>query len=147
MDNIFIFLTSIEKHEEHLRQVLMKLREAHLYLSRKKVELYTDSVECLGYLVNSQGIHANTDKMAKVQEWCQPRTYNNVLRFLGLIQYLALYMPDIMAYTTLLSGCAKDNRVFKWTPLLNKCFESIKHLAVQAPILKPINPMHQIQSG
>jgi hypothetical protein len=39
MDDIFIFSTSIKKHEEHLRQVFMKLREAHLYLSRKKVKL------------------------------------------------------------------------------------------------------------
>jgi hypothetical protein len=49
---IFIFLTSIKKHKEHLRQVFTKLREAHLYLSRKKVELYTDSIECLGHLVD-----------------------------------------------------------------------------------------------
>jgi hypothetical protein len=52
MVDIFIFLTSIEKHEKYLRQVFTKLREAHLYLSRKKVELYTDSVECLGHLVD-----------------------------------------------------------------------------------------------
>jgi hypothetical protein len=80
--------------------------------------------------------------MAKVWEWCKPHTYNNILRFLGLVQYLALYMPDIMAYTMPLSGCAKDSQVFEWTPLLDKCFELIKHLVVQAPILKPINPMH-----
>jgi hypothetical protein len=84
MYNIFIFSTSIEKHEEHLRQVFTKLREVHLYLSRKKVKLYMDSVECLGHLVDGQGIHANADKMAKVQEWHQPRTYNDILRFLGL---------------------------------------------------------------
>jgi hypothetical protein len=52
MDDIFIFSTSIEKHEEHLRQVFTKLREAHLYLSKKKVKLYMDSVECLGHLVD-----------------------------------------------------------------------------------------------
>jgi hypothetical protein len=68
--------------------------------------------------------------------------YNDILRFLGLVQYLAPYMPDIMAYTMPLSGCAKDNRAFEWTPLLDKCFESIKHLAVRAPILKPIDPTH-----
>jgi hypothetical protein len=49
--------------------------------------------------------------------------YNNVLRFLGFIQYLAPYMPDIMAYTMPLSGYAKDNQVFEWTPLVDKCFE------------------------
>jgi hypothetical protein len=68
--------------------------------------------------------------------------YNDVLRFLGLVQYLAPYMPDIMAYTMPLSGCAKDNWVFEWTPLLDKCFKSIKHLVVWAPILKPIDLTH-----
>jgi hypothetical protein len=57
MYDIFIFSTSIEKHKEHLRQVLTKLREAHLYLSRKKVELYMHIVECLGHPVDGRGIH------------------------------------------------------------------------------------------
>ena len=49
-------------------------------------------------------------------------------------------MPDIMAYTTPLSGRARNNRPFIWTPLLDKCFESIKALAGRAPILRPIDP-------
>ena len=48
-------------------------------------------------------------------------------------------MPDITAYTTLLSGAAHNNRAFQWTPLLDKCFESIKALATRAPILKPVD--------
>ena len=48
-------------------------------------------------------------------------------------------MSDIMAYTTPLSGAAHNNRAFQWTPLLDKCFESIKALATRAPILKPVN--------
>jgi hypothetical protein len=51
-------------------------------------------------------------------------------------------MPDIMAYSMPLSGCVKNNWPFEWTPLLDKCFELIKHLAVRAPILKPIDPLH-----
>ena len=49
-------------------------------------------------------------------------------------------MPDVTAYTTPLSGCVRNNHPFEWTPLLNKCFETIKALACQAPILKPISP-------
>ena len=48
-------------------------------------------------------------------------------------------MLDIMAYTTPLSGSAHNNRAFQWTPLLDKCFESIKVLATRAPILKPVD--------
>ena len=48
-------------------------------------------------------------------------------------------MPDIKAYTTPLSGAAHNNRAFQWTPLLDKCFKSIKALATRAPILKPVD--------
>ena len=48
-------------------------------------------------------------------------------------------MPDLTAYTTLLSRSAHNNRAFQWTPLLDKCFESIKALATKVPILKPVD--------
>ena len=38
-----------------------------------------------------------------------------------------------------LSGAAHNNRAFQWTPLLDKCFESIKALAARAPILKRVD--------
>ena len=48
-------------------------------------------------------------------------------------------MPDITVYTTPLSGLAQNNQTFQWTPLLDKCFQSIKVIAMQLPILKPVD--------
>ena len=48
-------------------------------------------------------------------------------------------MPDMIAYTTLLSGLAQNNRTFQWTPLLDKCFQSIKVIAMRSPILKLVD--------
>ena len=48
-------------------------------------------------------------------------------------------VDDISTYTTPLSGCVRNGHPFEWTPLLEKCFESIKTLACKAPILKPID--------
>ena len=88
---------------------------------------------------DDRGIHVNADKMQCICEWRHPRTFNNVQCFLGLVQYLAHYMPDISAYTTPLSGCVRNGHPFDWMPFLEKCFESIKTLACKAPILKPID--------
>ena len=66
-------------------------------------------------------------------------TSQDIQRFLGLIQYLAHYMPDISAYTTPLLGCVRNNCPFEWMSLLAKCFESIKTQACKAPILMPID--------
>ena len=48
-------------------------------------------------------------------------------------------MPVLMAYTTVLSGSAHNNRAFQWTPLLDKCFESIKTLASRTLIPKLVD--------
>ena len=91
------------------------------------------------FLMDPLQIHADADKMQRIREWRRPRMFNDIQHFLGLVQYLAHYMPDIHAYTMPLSGCVRNGRPFEWTPLLEKCFESIKTLACKAPILKPIN--------
>ena len=95
------------------------------------------SMDCLGHLIDDQGVRADSDKMQHIREWQQARSYHDIQRFLGLVQYLAHYLPDVTAFTTPLLGCARNNHPFIWTPLLDKCFESIKSLACRAPILKP----------
>ena len=126
LDNIFIYLCSIEEHEKHLGIVFQQLRDHHLFLSKSKVDLYSKRLECLGHIIDDWGIHADADKMQCIREWRCPRMFNDVQCFLGLVQYLAHYMPDISAYTTPLSGCVRNSCLFEWMPLLEKCFESIK---------------------
>ena len=110
-------------------KVLQRLIESQFYLSRSKLDLFSDKTDCLGHVIDDNGIHTKLDKCGKSGNG----------EFLGLVQYLALYMPEIMAYTTSLSGSAQNNRTFQWTPLLDKCFQSIKAIAMQSPILKPVD--------
>ena len=139
LDDIFIYSRSIEEHKKHLGIVFQRLRDQQLFLSKSKVDLYSKRLECLSHMIDDWGIHADADKMQCIREWRHPRTFNDMQRFLELVQYLTHYMPDISAYTTPLSGCERNGRPFEWTPLLEKCFESIKTLACKAPILKSID--------
>ena len=69
LDDIFIYSSSIEEHEAHLAIVFNRLREAQLYLSRDKVDLYSTKMDCLGHIITNAGIHADTDKMQKIRDW------------------------------------------------------------------------------
>ena len=111
-------MNSLEEHIEHIILALLQLKEAHLFLSKSKVDLFSNNVDCLGHVIDDKGIHAESDKMQRIQEWRTPWNYNEVQRFLGLVQYLAQFMPDITAYTTPSSGAVHNNRAFQWTPLL-----------------------------
>ena len=110
LDNIFIFLNSLKEHIEHIIIALLWLREAHFFLSKSKVDLFSNIVDFLGHVIDDKGIHAESDKMQCIREWRTPQNYNEVQKFLGLVQYLAQFMPDIIVYTTLLSGSAHNIR-------------------------------------
>ena len=140
LDDLFIFSTTIEDHERDLDYTLQKLCENHLFLEKEKCDLYSTSMDCLGHIIDDQGLHADADKMACVCNWHMPRTHKDVQCFLGLIQYLAHFMPDVTAYTRPLSAICRNGQPFYWKPLHKVCFNHIKVIACKSPILKPIDP-------
>lgn len=144
LDDIFVYADTIKEHEHLLGEVLRILTEARLFLSDKKVEFYAESMDCLGHIIDNCGIHADRDKMAVIRQWPKPRNVLDIQWFLGLVQYLAAYMPDVSAYTTLLSALTRKNRKFIWTPLHTRCLDAIKGLACSALILRPIAPSKKV---
>ena len=95
MDDIFIFSDSLEDHERHIHDVFERLRQQKFYLKNDKCELFAKAMDCLGHRIDDQGVHVDKDKMSTIRDWCTPRMFNNVQRFLGLVQYVAPYMPDV----------------------------------------------------
>ena len=140
LDDIFIFSFSIEEHERHLGIVFEVLRTNELFLKAAKCDLYSPRMDCLGHLIDDRGLHADADKMARIREWRTPRNYHEVQKFLGLVQYLASFMPDITAFTGPLAAITRNGHSFEWRPLHQRCFDMIKHMACKAPILRPIDP-------
>ncbi len=135
LDDIFVYSDSIQDHGQHLQPIFNKLREAKLYMSRTKCDLYLKQMDCLGHIVDDQGLHADTDKMSRIREWRTPRSYHEVQQFLGLVNYLGPFMPNVSACTTVLSDMEHNDRQFVWCPLHQKCFDMIKVMACKAPVL------------
>ena len=42
------------------------------YLSRSKLDLFSDKTDCLGHVIDDNGIHAELDKMRQIREWRIP---------------------------------------------------------------------------
>ena len=138
LDDIFIFSYSIEEHESHLQQVFDTLRAQSLYLSTSKVDIYSRNMDCLGHWIDDQGLHADSDKMKSVHNWPRPHDYNDIQKFLGMINYLLQFMPDVLAFTSPLSGMSRMKE-WNWGPLHKKCFTSLKSIACKSLILQPID--------
>ena len=139
LDDLFIYSNTIAEHQEHLRLMFAKIREYSFYLKEEKCEIYAEQVDCLGHMIDHRGLHADSDKMARIRNWRQPRNVVEVQRFLGLVQYLAQFLPDLSAYTTPLSAMTRNGQSFQWRPLHDACFQSIKNICCKTVVIKPID--------
>ena len=59
---------TLEEHVEHVKKVLRKLKEYKLYLQPGKCEFYVKETEFLGFIVSTEGVKINPNKISAVQE-------------------------------------------------------------------------------
>ena len=126
LDDIFIFSNTIKDHKKHIEIVLKILEENGFSLKRDKVQLYAEHLDCLGHDIDNDGIHLTSDKIDRILEWRELQDYNDVQRFVGLIQYIAHFLPEVAMYTGTLTGMTSTP--FQWRPIHQQVFDSIKQL-------------------
>ena len=134
-----MFSNTTEEHERHLKEVFDRLRSNTLYLKWSKCDLYSKSVDCLGHVIDDKGIHPDTGKLACIIDWRIPRDYNDIQRFIGLVNYVANFLPDITTYTGPLMAMTQNSAPFYWRPLHQQCFDMIKHICQKTLIICPID--------
>ena len=131
LDDVFAYSNTIEQHKEHLGVVFELLRKFRFYLEVDKCDLYAERMDCLGHIIDDHGVHADADKMSRIRNWRTPWNLNEVQQFVGLVEYLAQFMPDISAYTMLLTGIQRNGHPFQWRDIHETCFQTIKTLHQQ----------------
>src|SRR3984885_5758739 len=98
--------------------------------------MYSANMDCLGHHVDDRGLHADSDKMERILELRTPRSQHEGQCLVGLVQYIAHFMPDVSAYTSPLEGICRNGQLFYWRPLHQTCLDRIKDLARKTPILR-----------
>ena len=140
LDDLFVYSNSIEEHEQHLQQVFERLQKHVLTLKWEKCDLYASRVDCLGHIIDDNGIHVDSTKLQRILEWRTPRNYNDIQRFVGLVNYLGAFLPDVTAYTGPLMSMLQNGTPFYWRPIHQRCFDMIKRICSKTPIIQPIDP-------
>ena len=68
MDDILIFLITLEVYREVVKEVLEILKKNKLYIKPDKYKFYQNQVEFLGFVVGNEQIHMNPGKVAVIKE-------------------------------------------------------------------------------
>ena len=134
-DDILIYSQSQEEHLAHLRQVLLTLREAKLYVNLKKCSFMQPHVLFLGFIVSEHGISADPEKVRVIREWPEPQSITETRSFHGLASF---YRRFIRGFSTIMAPITEylKNKEFQWSNAASQVFREIMIRMTEAPVLR-----------
>lgn len=125
-DDILIFSLSFDEHIQHLREVLLVLRRDKLFATMKKCSFGSPQVHFLGYIVSSDGLSVDPDKVSAIQTWPQPTTLTEARSFHGLASFYRRFVHHFSSILAPLTDCIQTG-TFLWTPAAVTAFQEIKN--------------------
>ncbi|KAJ2912750.1 hypothetical protein MD484_g7661, partial [Candolleomyces efflorescens] len=138
IDDCIGWANSLEEHELNVRKILDACRANGLFLNWKKSVIASTSVSFLGHVIDRNGLHADGSKVDKVANWPVPKSVKDVRAFLGLVRYLAAFLPTLAQHTAILdplTSSALKNDFPVWTSTYQIAFDAIKRLVLSSDCL------------
>nr|GEV49766.1 putative reverse transcriptase domain-containing protein [Tanacetum cinerariifolium] len=74
IDDILIYSKSKEEHGDHLKTILELLKREQLYAKFSKCDFWLESIQFIGHVIDSKGIHIDPAKIEDIKNWATPTT-------------------------------------------------------------------------
>ena len=137
LDDILVFSKSLPDHIQHVNEVLTTLRANKLFAKQSKCSLFKQRIDFLGYVISSNGIEMESNKVQQIISWPQPQTVKHVRQFLGLAGFYRNFIKNFSGIAAPLSDLMKNtnSHVFTWTAECTKSFNELKQIISTEPVL------------
>ena len=113
-DIIDVWGRDIHEHDERLKRVLDRVQEVNLKLNQKKCQFRKEKIAYVGLLLTKDGLKPDPEKVRAVQAMNKPSNLKELKTFLGFIQYLAKFLPNMAEVSAPLRKLLEKNTAWYW---------------------------------
>jgi hypothetical protein len=151
-DLLIITKDTYDDHLDKVEEVLRRLQKAGLRINANKSSFALHKIEYLGYILTREGIKPQPEKVTAIQALLYPTSVNELLRFLGMVQYYCNLWEKrshlISPLTDLVGECGhakvtRKNKTKKkawcWSDVHQEAFDKIKEALVREVLLTTIS--------
>eukprot|EP00253_Pinus_taeda_P021472 PITA_21472 len=135
LDDLTTFSKSDQEHLKHLRKVFLICRKYGISLNPKKSLFGLEEGKLLGHIISKDGIRIDPDRIQAILQVPHPRNIKELQAFLGKINFLRRFIPNLAELVRLLNNMLKKYAKIKWTIEAKQDFEEIKIALTKTPVL------------
>lgn len=115
-------------HDQTLIQVLEHFEQHHVKLNVNKMKFLVRKATFMGHVITTHGLQPKPATVHAVVAMPTPADKQRVRRFLGAINYLSKFCPQLSSITQPLRNLTKDDTPFLWSIQHQRAFEEAKAL-------------------
>ena len=145
IDDILIYGKTQEEHDKRLTAALHKIAEAGITLNEEKCDISQNQVKFLGQIIDSNGIHPDPGKVTAVKQMNAPTNITELRRFLGMVNQLAKFTPQLSEATKPLRELLSSKNQWLWSDSQQQAFEAVRNMVSSDTILAPFDPHRPTQ--
>ena len=104
----------------------------------EKCTFAADEVKYLGFIISSDGVKTDSDKVKAIQKMAFPNSPKEMVRFLGAVNFYRDFISHFSQTASVLYKAAQSKSKFKSfrnNPVVVDAFEKLKKCLVPAPVL------------
>ncbi|RXN08425.1 retrotransposon-like family member retr-1 [Labeo rohita] len=136
VDDILVWGEDMEQHDKRLRKLLDRIRDINLKLNKTKCKIRMTEVSYVGHILTAEGLKPDNGKVRAIQNMPEPQDKAALMRFLGLLQYLSKFIPNMSDLSAPLRKLLEGDVAWHWETEQQKSFERLKSLVSNTPVLK-----------
>ena len=126
LDDILIYADTVEQLRQRTEEVKSRLAKNNLTLNSEKCAYERTEMEFLGLQLSETGIRPATNKLEAIQNCARPANVSEVRSFLGLINFVGSFIPNLSHRTEPLRRLLKAGSQFSWGSHQQLAFDGLK---------------------
>lgn len=139
-DDLGIYAKDEKEHDEIIAEVIERARANNIKFNRDKIQYRQLEVKFMGNIISQGKVKPDSKYSRAILNMKKPEDKNGVLRFLGLLKYLARFIPNLSKQTAALRNLTRNDVSFEWSKIHDTEFENMQNIVTSEPVLAIYDP-------
>ena len=136
IDDMIIAGEDDKDHDQILKKVMERARLKNVKFNQSKIQFRVPQVHFMGNIVTADGLRPDDSKVQAIVNMPPPDGKPALRRLLGLVKYLAQYIPHESDITQPLRSLLKEDVQWQWMPEHEEALQKIRDVLSSQPLLR-----------